>query len=159
MRKKGYPLGATILGAVGAILILLEGVFLTGAGNSFLPSSWLVFALGTSVSTSVVAIVTIFLGGLALAFTLLVYLWPEAHTFAGIGAITIASLSLLSGGGFLLGALLLWVGGVLAIYFGLRTSFPEETARPVDRFEGDGEPRPVGPSPHAGVTSVRRENQ
>ncbi len=157
--QKGYPLGATVLGSVGAILIVLEGVFLTGTGNSFLPSGWPVFALGTSVSTVVVAILTIFLGCLALAFTLFVYLWPEAHTFAGIGTITIASLSLFSGGGFLLGALLLWVGGVLAIYFGLRTSVPKETVRPPDRFDEDAKPRPMGQSPHAESTSATREDK
>lgn len=147
-----YPLGATVLGAVGAILIVLEGVSLTGSTNSFVPINWTIFALSTTVSTSVVAAFTIFLGGLALALTLLVYLWPEGHTFAGIGTISIASLSLYSGGGFLLGALLLWVGGVLAIYFGRQRGYSEETARPPDRFENDALPAPTGASPRVGAT-------
>lgn len=154
-----YPLGATVLGAVGALLIVLEGVFLTVAGSSLMPISWTVFALSTTVSTSVVAAVTIGLGGLALALTLLVYLWPETHTFGGIGMISIASLSLFSGGGLLLGALMLWVGGVLAIYFGRQTGIPEDVARPQDRFEDDMLPGPTGVSPRAGVSGVGPQNR
>lgn len=152
--QKGYPLGATVLGAVGAMLIVLEGVSLTSPSGPFMPTNWPVFALGLSVSTTALAIFSIVLGSLGLAFTLLVYLWPDAHTFSGIGAITIALLSLFSGGGFLLGALLLWLGGVLAIYFGLRTSFPEEMARPPDRFVDAATPGPMGPPPHSSVTSA-----
>lgn len=151
--EKGYPFGATVLGAVGAILIVLEGVWLTSTGNPFMPTSWPVFALGLSVSTSAMAILSILFGGLGLALTLLVYLWPDVHTFTGIGTITIASLSLFTGGGFLLGALLLWVGGILAIYFG-RASFPEEVARPPDRFDDDRGPGPARPSPHTEVTNA-----
>lgn len=157
--RSGYPFGATVLGALGAILILLEGVYLSGTRNSFLPINWTVFALSTTVSTSVVAAFTIFLGGLALALMLLVYLWPEARTLAGIGTISIASLSIFSGGGFLLGALLLWVGGVLSIYHRRPTGFPEETTRPPDRLEDDSLRGPMGAPPRAGATGAGPQNE
>jgi hypothetical protein len=137
---KRYPLGATVLGATGAILIVLEGVLFVGLSWSIPAGS--IFGNGLGSSTATMGIVAIVEGGLALGLMLLVYAQPRLHTFVGIGAITVSLLSLFSGGGFLLGALLLWVGGAVAIYFGLERDVPEYIERPADHFDDEEVPQP-----------------
>ncbi|MGP8077856.1 MAG: hypothetical protein ACLQD8_03975 [Thermoplasmata archaeon] len=106
--------GATILGLAGAGLIGLQSLYTLLVAGS-VPFSleisvpWFTPVAGTlgAIDASVLA-----------AVSLLLYFWPRAHVGLGIALITFSVLSLNSGGGFLLGALLAYVGGVVAI--GLR---------------------------------------
>jgi hypothetical protein len=110
-----YPFGAVVLSFAGALLILLEGVYLVSTRvnapfNDFVPSGPLI------PSVQVLGSLACIEGAAILALALWVYTQPEFHTVVGIGSLTIALLSLYSGGGFLAGATLAWVGGILAIY-------------------------------------------
>jgi hypothetical protein len=139
---KRFPLGVTVLGAIGAILIVLEGVFFVGTLD-YIPPAF-IFGYGVTVSAATMGLIAIIEGSLALCLMLLVYAEPGAHVLVGIGAISLALLSLFTGGGFLLGALILWVSGAVTIYFGLREGEPETVASPADRFEDDEPARTVG---------------
>jgi hypothetical protein len=118
--RRSYPLGAFVIGAAGAVLIVLEGVYIMTigvslAGNDLIPTGLLV------TSFEQLGVLTVIGGALALGLMLLVYARPNTHTFVGVGTISLGVLSLFSGGGFLLGAFLLWAGGVMAVYRGLRS--------------------------------------
>jgi hypothetical protein len=110
-----YPFGAVVLSFAGALLIILEGVYLVAARvnapfNDFVPTGLLI------PSAQTLGFLACLEGAAILGLALWVYAQPEFHTVVGIGSLTIALLSLYSGGGFLAGATLAWVGGILAIY-------------------------------------------
>lgn len=110
-----YPLGAAILSAAGALLIVLEGIYLLSSRgipstNGFYPSDFLI------PSVQVAANIALLEGAVALGLALMVYERPRSDTFVGVALLTIALLSLFIGGGFLLGAMLVYVGGIMAIY-------------------------------------------
>lgn len=107
--KSGYPVGAAVLNVVGGLLMMLEGVYFAAYGSS-IPSGSLIPSLRVSGYLAVVE------GALVLGLGLLVFTWPSWHRVVGIGSISLGLLSLFSGGGFLLGAFLAWIGGVIAIY-------------------------------------------
>jgi hypothetical protein len=130
--RPDYPFGAVVLTFAGALLIVLEGIYLvlshvSAPLNDFVPTGLLI------PSVQVLGFLACVEGGAILGLALWVYAQPEFHTVAGIGSLTIALLSLYSGGGFLAGATLAWVGGILAIYHRPGPSFagaysPEDLA-------------------------------
>jgi hypothetical protein len=135
--RRRYPFGATVLGAIGAMLIVLEGIFFVADGPNITPAH--IFGYGLAISAAGMGIIAIIEGCLALGLLLFVYAEPGGATLVGIGTISLALLSLFIGGGFLLGALLLWAGGVMAIFYGLEHRAPEALNGPADLFE-DEEP-------------------
>ncbi|MGP8158058.1 MAG: DUF6114 domain-containing protein [Thermoplasmata archaeon] len=110
-----YPFGAVLLNFAGALLIILEGVYLVSSHvnapfNDFVPTGLLI------PSAQALGYLACLEGAAILVLALWAYAQPEFHTVVGIGSLTLALLSLYSGGGFLAGATLAWVGGILAIY-------------------------------------------
>ncbi len=105
------PVGVCVLSAFGGALIFFEGLF-AWVGALQLDSGYGATTFGTPPAVGPLGLV---LGvfTIALAFALLVN--PRNHTGLGIGLITFALLSLFFGGGFFLGALFAYAGGVLAI--------------------------------------------
>jgi hypothetical protein len=105
------PFVAIFLSALGGLLVLTEGVALAILGITIGADTTGV--LGFSVEG--LGIVAILEGTMILLLTGLLFFIPEAHRGLGIGLLTFSLLSLSVGGGFLLGALVGWLGGVAAI--------------------------------------------
>ena len=112
----GYPVGAVLLSAIGACLLELEGVYLSLLGGSTPLTGGLVPASATGTSPEVLGVLALVEATVVLALSFLVYTSPGTHLFVGVAGLTIALLSLYSGGGFLIGAFLIYVGGVVTIY-------------------------------------------
>ncbi len=114
------PVGVCILSAFGGALIFFEGLF-AWVGALQLDFGYGATSFGTPPTVGplgcLLGVFTI-----ALAFALL--LIPRSHTGLGIGLVTFALLSLFFGGGFFLGALFAYAGGVLAILVAPRAGPP-----------------------------------
>ncbi|HYK93496.1 MAG TPA: hypothetical protein VEY07_05580 [Thermoplasmata archaeon] len=107
------PLGACVLSAIGGALIALEGAVLVAlASPPIVPaSSAIANAVGATGGIDIFEGVAVILLSFGLLFV------PSSHKGIGIGILTFALLSLLTGGGFYLGALFGYFGGVLGILF------------------------------------------
>ncbi|HTP53838.1 MAG TPA: zinc ribbon domain-containing protein [Thermoplasmata archaeon] len=104
-------MAASALSAVGAVLVFLEGVYLTMVSNAVSRLGYLSLS-GVIAELAAVGIVA---GMLVFVLALVAYSNPDAHTGCGIAILSVSLLSLFGGGGFLVGALLGSVGGILAI--------------------------------------------
>lgn len=105
-------LGAAILIGIGAFFIFLEGVVEIAAGQSL--SSASLGLIGSDITTIGVAMAL--LGLFLLLTALLVRAEPHHHVANGLLALVVAVFSVFVGfGGFYLGALLAFIGGVAAI--------------------------------------------
>ena len=113
MPREELPIGACIFSASSGALLAVEGGLLA------LASTATTNPVLTSVSSSLGAAgaIDVFEGVvlILLAFGLLFN--PRSHTGIGIAVLTFALLSVFTGGGFYLGALLGFLGGVLGIIF------------------------------------------
>ncbi|MGP8072639.1 MAG: hypothetical protein ACLPZM_05870 [Thermoplasmata archaeon] len=126
--RRRYPTAMALPLVVAAVTMMLEGVYFVAyyAGtpsSAFIPSGSLVPSL--YVSGFLVFLEGAFILGLAL----LVLTGPSWNRLVGIGAISLGLLSLFSGGGFLVGAVLAWFGGIFAIYY-IPSPTPATPARP-----------------------------
>jgi hypothetical protein len=110
-----YPRGAVVPLLIGALLMMLEGVYLIAYGSSITFSA-LIPAGATIPSLYVSGYLAFVEGALLLVLSMMAVAWRGAHRFVGVGSLTIGLLSLFSGGGFWIGAAFAYVGGVIAIY-------------------------------------------
>jgi hypothetical protein len=133
-----YPIGAVGLSVVGAIFLELEGIYVSLLGGSFSLTNDLVPSGPLVPSPAVLGVLALVEAAVALALAVLVYTSPGTHTFAGIASLTVALLSLYSGGGFLIGAFLVYVGGVIAVYHG--TGRRRRPPVPAELEESDEDP-------------------
>lgn len=104
--------GAMALTVIGAALILIQSVYNIAFGRFLFYPVW----GGPDVSLRV-------LGGLGVAIAILLeifaaalYFAPRHHVFLGVAILTLALLSLYTGGGFLAGAFLAYVGSLIAVF-------------------------------------------
>jgi hypothetical protein len=105
-----------LLLVAGSVLVLIEGVYLAAYGTAS-PYSY-PSPLGLVLPTTPVAGVLSAIGGaIGLALGALVVARPDYHTLVGAGSLTIGLLTVYAGGGFLIGSTLLYVGGLLALYY------------------------------------------
>lgn len=111
MRRTRVPIGAAVFSALGGLLIVLNGLLFVLFGTS--TDTWALYGLGGTVEG--IGFVAIFLGGLLLTATGVLVGMPDAHRGLGIMILTFSLLSLPVGGGFILGTLIGWIGGVAAI--------------------------------------------
>ena len=113
MATQEVPLGACVLSVLAGTLIALQGSLLVAGAEGaqpFVPASFsstLTGLGGLALVEGVLVIVAAFL----LLFS------PRFHTGAGIAILTFSLLSVGAGGGFFLGALFGYVGGVLGILY------------------------------------------
>jgi hypothetical protein len=108
------PVAAAVLVALGALLVLFEGIVRLLLGSVFAAIGLGPLGLGIFLSGVVVAI----LGIVLFATGLLVHAEPHHHVANGLLALVLVGLSLLFGsGGFFLGALLASMGGVWALFW------------------------------------------
>lgn len=126
------PTGLCVLTTLGGALVFFQGFYLwlSGAPASGGPS-----VLGPSIETGPPEMI---LGVLlfGLAFGLLAS--PRNHTGIGIASITVALLSLFAGGGFVVGALVAYAGGVLSVIY-VPTRVPRSETRSTSDREDDSE--------------------
>ena len=106
------PAAAAALGLAGAVLIALQSAeVILNPGNYHAPNfggfTFGVASLGAMGFVEAVVLVAASAGA---------FLSPRAHLELGVIVISIALLSFYVGGGFFLGALLAYVGGILAIF-------------------------------------------
>jgi hypothetical protein len=123
--------------AVGAVLIALEGLYLVVAG----PTTSYFGSLATGgtfvVSTTALGVLAVLAGLSGSGLAAMVSARPDHHTFVGGASLTIALLSLFAGGGFLLGAALLYVGGCLALYYRPAPALSPQEDAPDDVLDED----------------------
>lgn len=111
----GYPPAAVAPLVVAAILMMIEGIYFVAYGSSvtynvLIPSGLLVPSLYVS------GYIAFLEGALVLALALIALTWRGWHRFVGVGCLTIGLLSLFSGGGFFVGAVVAYIGGIIAVY-------------------------------------------
>ena len=100
---------------VAAILMMLEGVYFIAYGSTISFSS--IIPSGATIPSLYVSGYLAFLeGALLLVLAVIAVSWRGSHRLVGVGSLTIGLLSLFSGGGFLIGAALAYVGGIIAVY-------------------------------------------
>jgi Family of unknown function (DUF6114) len=106
------PRAAAVLIAIGAWFVLIEGLLLVVLG-AFVSSSSFGGAGGTLVTAGAI---DAFVGVLMFGVALLVYAEPHHHVANGLLTLVLVGLSFLFGfGGFILGAILATIGGIMAI--------------------------------------------
>jgi hypothetical protein len=101
-----------VLCIVGALLILVQSVDLVLVGRFFQSPTWGVLG----VSITVLGGFGILLAILLEIFAMALYFAPNRHLTLGVGMMTFSLLSLYSGGGVILGFLLCYVAGLIAIF-------------------------------------------
>jgi vacuolar-type H+-ATPase subunit I/STV1 len=104
---------AFALSLAAGILVLLEGALFSWAG-AIAPY---VNLAGVGVVLSTLGTVALFLGLVLLVLSYDLYANPEHHRWVGIAILVVSVISIIAGGGFLLGVLLGMAGGILALTF------------------------------------------
>jgi hypothetical protein len=108
------PRAASVLVAVGAWFVLIEGLLLVILGAFFSSSDF--DGLGGALVTA--GVVDAFVGVSMFGVALLIFAEPHHHVANGLLAIVLVVLSFLFGfGGFVIGALLATIGAILAIFW------------------------------------------
>jgi hypothetical protein len=118
-----------VLSFLGGFLILLEGALLLLVGSA-------IGSAGYVATGGTISLIGGFLGLLGLVVVLFavgLYSRPEAHRGFGVVIVVLSFVSFVGGGGFVLGAVLGIIGGILAIVFDA-TYF--EPSRPTEREPG-----------------------
>lgn len=139
------PLAGFILALIGGILILVDGVIVAALGGT-------ASALGIAGGGLLVGLGALgaFLGFLVLVLAIVLFVAPDYHLPVGVAILVFSLLSLLSGGGFILGLVLGVVGGILGIIFSPSEDLEFDAAFPSGPFTGRTCPRcatrvPQGP--------------
>jgi hypothetical protein len=106
------PRAVVVLTIIGAVLVVIDGAVLWSQGTYL---NLVQFGLG---NFSLFWGQTEALEGFALiALAFVTLIWPRTHVFTGVAIIAISVLSLLGGGGFLVGWLIAIAGGIFALIF------------------------------------------
>lgn len=103
------PVGATVLSVLGGILVVLAGSVLLSAGSAV--GGGLRGLLGTFGWAGILS------GLLLMVLGFAVWAKPEWHVEFGAGILVFSFLGWFGGGGFLLGSVLAFIGGILAIIY------------------------------------------
>jgi hypothetical protein len=112
MGRSRIPLGAIALAFLGGFLILLEGAVYLVLGISVDALS----TAGNGTPSPGVGLLAILFGSVILVLSGVVIAIPGAHRGLGLAILTLSLVSLPLGGGFLLGTLVGWVGGVAILF-------------------------------------------
>jgi len=135
--RTARPVAASVLGSAGALLLAAEGALLIlYPGHYSAPNlggvGLTVGGLGVMAFAEAIVLIVVSAGA---------YLSPKSHLEFGVIMLTMAVLSLYTGGGFFLGALLGYVGGILAVFHD-PAQVPVEPAHPPAK-EVEAEEDPV----------------
>lgn len=110
--EEDRPLGAVIVSIVAGLFILIDGAVVWSVGGAVASVS----PVGGAVVSGLGAI-GFLLGFLILLLAIGAHRRPEHHTLLGVLIIVFSLVSLISGGGFLLGLILGLVGGIWLLVF------------------------------------------
>ena len=128
---RDWPLGGVILSLIGGVLVLADGALVAAAGGLAsslgLAGGGLIEGLGA---------VGAFFGLLLIVVAILLVVTPDHHLALGVAILIFSLLSIVSGGGFIIGLILGVIGGILGIIFQ-----PDEDLDFDERF---GFSRPTG---------------
>jgi hypothetical protein len=123
-----------VLGITGAVLIALESIYQIAYGSSLVTLN----GLGLAYSVRTLGVFGAFESVLLVVFCVLLFEYPHLHKTCGVALLTLAVLSLFSGGGLLLGTLCSYVAGVLSVFL-----FPVPRRRPTAASLRDSAEDPV----------------
>ncbi len=114
---RAYPVAAFVVTLIGGILILLDGIYLlaVSAFISSVTSAYGVSVPGVSGLLTALAAVGVIFGLIILVGAIMMWRSPSSAKMWGIIAILLGLISIVSGGGFILGLILALVGGILAL--------------------------------------------
>jgi hypothetical protein len=114
---KAYPVAAFVVTLIGGILILLDGLYLlaVSAFVSTVSSAYGVSIPGVSGLFEALAAVGLIFGLIILIGAIMMWRNPSSAKMWGIVVILLGLISIISGGGFILGLILALVGGILAL--------------------------------------------
>ncbi len=119
MAEQEIPTVAFILSLVGGLLILLSGIVFLMIGAAFMGSMMGALVPGfTGLVSSVIAglgVWGLICGVIILLGAYMIYTRPDTHGMWGIIILVFSLLSFIEGGGYIIGAILGIVGGILAI--------------------------------------------
>jgi hypothetical protein len=128
MAEQEIPTGAFILSLVGGILVLLMGIMFLTIGTAFMGGTMggyypgmmggYYYPGGAGLVSSIIAGIGIWgliCGVLILLGAFMIYTRPGSHGIWGIIILIFSLLSFIAGGGFIIGAILGVIGGILAI--------------------------------------------
>ena len=134
-----YPSTAYILSLIGGILILISGL-VDAATAAVVGSAFLGLVPGISIILIVLGVIALIFGLVVLYGALQLKSHPESARGWGILILIFSLISFIGGGGFVIGAILGLVGGILAMVWTPPTPAP-----------GYGQPygQPMAPSPPA----------
>lgn len=111
---KSYPSAAFILTLIGAILIIIGGLY-TAAIYAFASAVTFAFFPGLGALLIGLAVASLLFGLIILVAAIQMYRSPGSAKTWGIIALVMSLLSIIGGGGFVLGLILGLIGGILAI--------------------------------------------
>ncbi len=127
-----YPhVAACVLSVLGGTLIGLEGILFISGWGFYVPP----VLPGPAISPAVLGGIAISEAVVLIVLSFLLLFWPRAHLGVGIFIVTFGLISLPAGGGFILGALVCWVGGVLGIVYAPRSVTPPFAVVVEEAFE------------------------
>lgn len=106
------PFGAVIVSFIAGLFILIDGAIVWSVGGAVASVS----PVGGELVAGLGA-VGFFLGFLILLLAITAHRRPEHHTALGVLIVVFSFVSLISGGGFILGLVLGFVGGIWLILF------------------------------------------
>ncbi len=117
------PIAAMVLSVIGGLLILVYGIInilvASAIGTLGLGDIPGLDTLGLDLETLVrtIGVIGAVLGALVLILGIVMYMKPRSSTALGIIILILSLISIISGGGFLIGLVLGLVGGILGIVF------------------------------------------
>jgi uncharacterized protein DUF6114/zinc ribbon protein len=110
------PTAAFALSLIGGIFILLDGILLAVVGSAI--------SFGGIAGASTAGGIVTALGAIGLVFGLIIiiggimmYQKPQSHTMWGVIILVLSLISIVTGGGFIIGLILGLIGGILALVF------------------------------------------
>jgi hypothetical protein len=106
------PIAATVLTLIGGVLILGVGLVVASVGSTLAS-----VGVGVGGALGALGALAVLLGIILLGLAVQLYRNPDSHTGYGIAIIVLSLLSIVGGGGAIIGLILGLVGGILAVVF------------------------------------------
>ncbi len=112
---RSYPTAAFILTLIGAILIIINAIYWAALYSAASSIAGFAFFPGLEAVLLGLALVALLFGLIILFAAIQMYRRPSSARTWGIIALIISLISIIGGGGFVIGLILGLVGGILAI--------------------------------------------
>jgi hypothetical protein len=147
---RAYPVAAFVLTLIGGILILLDGIYLlaVSAFVSSVTSAYGVSIPGVSAILEALAAVGLIFGLIIMIGALMMWKSPSSAKMWGVVVIVLGFISIIGGGGFVLGLILALVGGILALIWhppaSAQTAWSSAPTAPPAAPMGGSSPAPAG---------------